>query len=338
MRHWAIDNLFPREHRIVNGSPEGTYKTWFNCALAVSIAMGKPFLGQEVRQGTVIIVDEETPKVDVDDRLSRLALHYGIKDWTTLPIVLRSKMGFRFGHKTELDKLLKVVIKVKPMLVTFDSLVAMIPGGRKGNSENDASLGITVRDDLTKVINEASNVLLCAHSKKPIAEISLSELKALEMQNIVRGSGAIIGEACDTGISLKKISEYPPRFVMIIKSRRVAIPLSHEDIYIELKEESYGKGWAKLIRIKPIALPPCKMAKDIFPAFKDVNTLVSQKQLGSDAYLHSRSAVREGIEELLARKVILNSTKPFHYSRNPNAESEVDAKYWQALTMKQEIK
>jgi len=316
---WIVKDWFPLKHRVMDTAPEGAYKTIRGVWLCICIASGTPFLGQTVKQGSVLIIDEETPEPSLHMHLQRFALGAGVKDWRELPITVESMKGFRFGRKTELMRILEKVQKLQPTLIRMDSVLAMLPAYRQGMVENDSSTGIALREDMNQLLNYTDMISISAHSKKEVAELNLKQIKVKEMQTIVRGHGSIVGEACDTGIIIKKISEYPQRglFAIVTKARRCGIPLSSQDIYVELKEEKYGQGWAKLERIEPVSIPPSKIAIELFQLFsKDPTKEFPQRDIRQMAALYQLKDIRDGIDELLQHNIIANSSKPFTYHLN----------------------
>ena len=327
---WYIEDWYPSGHRIMDTAVEGSCKTMLGCWLAICTATGTPFFGQAIKQGSVLIIDEETPIATLDDKLQRFAQGLNIKDWHTLPITIHSMEGYRFGRRTSLNWLLKMVMNEKYQLLRMDSVLAMLPGYRQGLVENDSSVGIALKDDLDKILSFVSNISISAHSKKAVAEMGLAQIKASDMQLIVRGSGSIVGEAADTGIVIKKISEHPLRFVIITKARRKAVPMTMQDVYVELVEESYGQGWARLERIEPIVLPPSPVAKALFGLFKPGGEVSAQHIVRSAAF-YTRNESRFGIEELIDRKVILNDNGAFTFRLNPLVNMQCEEHYWKAL-------
>ncbi|MCK4417435.1 MAG: AAA family ATPase, partial [Candidatus Latescibacteria bacterium] len=103
-----------RPHKNMLGNGEGGHKTQTCGQLAVCVAAGMPFLGLDVEQGSVMIVDEETRWEDLDFWLNRFALGLGHRDWRELPIVVKSKQGFRFSRRTELDRLIRELRQLQP--------------------------------------------------------------------------------------------------------------------------------------------------------------------------------------------------------------------------------
>lgn len=332
---WLIDDWFPLGHRGMDTAPEGSFKTMFGCWLAVCIASGTPVFGRPVKQGNVMIIDEETPESSLRFHLERFATGLGLK-LKDLPIHIECMKGFRFGRKTELDKLLHDILMINPTFIRMDSMLAMLPSGRQAIDENSSSLGETIRDDLNNILSPKCSVLLAAHAKKYIAEIPLNQLRGMQMQSIVRGHGSIVGEACDTGYIIKKISEYPDptRFCVVTIVRRQAIP-EKRDRYIEMKEKRYGSGWARLEEIPLDALPPSSLAKEIFPIFdqpgpKGRMNHSSQWLSRTFAFL-DRYQCKMGVQELLERKAIIQTT-PQNYIKNPNYMTDCSIEYLEGLT------
>ncbi len=327
---WLIEDWFPKGHKVMDTSTEGSFKTTTGCYVAVCVASGNRFLGKNVEQGPVLIVDEESPEADLVSRLERFALGFDYKSWRDLPIDLLSMKGFRFGRKTELDKILTVVKRVKPALIRIDSVLACLPSGRQGMGENNAEAGIAIRDDLNAILQEVpeSTIMISAHSRKFVGELGLAELRRYSIESLIRGHGSIAGEACDTGLILKKISVYPDptRFVILTRARRRAIPMSAKDVYVEFEEQKYGEDWAKLKEIAPVVIPPSKLARDLYPLFSETD--VKASDIVKAAAFYSKKECQIGVEELLERRVVVQVTgSPFAYKLNPGRASQADRGY-----------
>jgi len=315
-------------------APEGSFKTIWGCWLAVCIAAGYPVFGHAVRQGPVMLIDEETPETSLNYHLERFSkgIGYRYKDLPIYPFVME---GFRFNRKSLMNDLVKAVNSIKPVFIRMDSLLAMLPGGVQSRSENDSHLGEIIRDDLNRIISPDRSILLAAHSKKFIAELTFDEIKEHDMQSIVRGHGSIVGEGCDTGFIIKKVSENPnpTRFCIITRVRRQAIP-ANEIKYIEMVEQSYGEGWARLEEIPASKLPPSDQAKELFRLFKIAD--------GRGSYNHSSRWILQqmafqnkhycltGVSELVQRRAI-NETGPQNWEINQRRGSQCDQDYLKQL-------
>jgi len=339
---WFVKDWYPMGHRMMDTGVEGNGKTTFGCQLSVCTAAGKPFLGQEVQQGRVIIIDEETPEETLINHISRFALYFGYRDWRELPIEIYSMKGFRFARKTTMDWLLHIINRLgtdEPMLLRMDSVIAMLASGRQGMCENDSNTGIALKDDMNKLLLFVRNISISAHAKKYVTDMLPKQMRATDMQAIVRGHGSIVGEAADSGIVLKRISEFPEptRFVMVTKARRKAIPMSAQDIFVELDEEEYGRGWACLKRIEPIALPPTEIAKGLFTFFQNGDD-ISADHIVRKAALYSRTEIRNGLEELIERKAVVNLSEAFKYGLNPHISQQCEPEYLRKLKAKKTAK
>lgn len=84
---WLIENIWTAgSHGILGGEPK-TSKTSLALAAAVSVASGKPFLGEYPvhTQGPVLLVQEENAPWMIQDRMRKIARYYGLigrRDYT----------------------------------------------------------------------------------------------------------------------------------------------------------------------------------------------------------------------------------------------------------------
>jgi hypothetical protein len=330
---WIVKDWILAKHKGMICAPESSFKTMLTSNLAVCVASGNDHLGQKVEKGPVLIVDEETPWESLDKHLRRFAQGSGYRDWRELPIEVKSFTGFRLGRNTELMKLLSTIAMLKPILIILDSMIAMAPGGRQGLCENDSSIGVVIRDDLHKILDTAgkASCLLTVHGKKRYSQIPIDELQKLDMQEMVRGHGSIVGQGCDTGYMLGKISEYPKRslFAIVTKSRREGIPMSANIVYVELKEERYAEGWARLERISADSIPASDTARSMFPFFTD-NKLYTEQQITRTRAFSTREECRQGVKELIDHKVVLPDGVAT-YRLNPRYLNEVNPDYLTSL-------
>ncbi len=223
---------------------------------------------------------------------------------------------------------------VQPIFTRFDSLISMLPLGRQGINENSSQLGGIIGRDLNQVLAEMPGgfVQLAVHSKKEVAMKTIEELEKSQLQSIVRGHGSIVGEGADTGFILAKISEHPAptRFAVIIKPRRSPIPAAKTTIIVEIEEEAYGKGWARLKEIPVTMLPPSQYAKDVYKVLAD-NQEHSSREIVNKLALFSKNECANGIRELLIRNVIIQSKAPQSYRLNPRRYQQCNIEYMDAL-------
>lgn len=73
---WVVQDIWGEsEVGFISGLPK-SYKSWVAIDLAVSVASGTPFLGQfESKRGNVLLIQEEDPRVILQDRLVKVAGH-----------------------------------------------------------------------------------------------------------------------------------------------------------------------------------------------------------------------------------------------------------------------
>jgi hypothetical protein len=342
---WLIDEFLPLGHRAMDTAPEGCFKTQFGCWLAICIAAGKPVFGKDVFKGPVMIVDEESPPASLDKVINRFCSGLGVK-LGDLDLYRFSMEGFRFGVKSELTKLIDKVKVIKPVFIRMDSLLAMIPSGKTGLGENYSNLGEIISDDLTAILKATENqcsILISAHSKKSVSEMTLEEVDSSDMQTLVRGHGSIVGEGCDTGFAIHRESKYPEptRFSLLTKPRRDGIPMAQYPALIELVEERYAGGWARLEKIDNALIPPSSFALSLYPFLSEVYTGGGNPQRTAEEIVRkhafmTKSQCHQGMFELFSHKVIVNGNKPQSFTLNPN-EKEVEAQYLKILKTKKTI-
>jgi hypothetical protein len=328
---WLIDGMLPEGHKGMIANLEGGCKTTILAWVAICVALGKPVFGMPTQQGKVVMIDEETPWDSFERKLNRFALGFGFNSYQEIQgLTLLWKQGYRFSHKN--TEILEKIKKEKPVLVTIDALISCLPSGKQGLEENNSKTGIAVRDDLDKIIqaSTSSSILIAAHSSKTtVGNFEVEDYQKAEMTELVRGHGSLVGEACDTGYGLFKISEKPLRFVIIPKPRREPIPMNN--IYVEMKEESYGEGWARLEKIEPLSPPPSQAAIDLSTLFtENCNNEITAKEIRSQAATYTPSEVRLGLQQLRRRGVIITTRNNFSFKLNPEL-SGIDHEYLKQL-------
>ena len=142
---WLIPGYVPDKTVGFIVGPPGSFKTWIEFDMAVSLASGLPFLGDEKakpeRPGTVIIIQQEDALGPIADRLSTI---YMAKLGITAPhiedgvlhvefpkgklaIKLYKDRKFRFDNVKCVRNLAKAIKKHRPVAVFFDPLYSLVP-------------------------------------------------------------------------------------------------------------------------------------------------------------------------------------------------------------------
>lgn len=346
---WLVQGLMPNESKLLFGNGGGGFKTILLNYLVTCVASGMPFLKNtrlQVDKGCVMIADEETPTRSLNNWRMRFALGAG-KDLSQLPIGVRSKVGFKWRKETVgINPLIAAMKELEdkwgyPMkLLTIESVLKCIPiEGYKQLDENSSKLGVAISDDCDVIFDNfpGLTIAMSAHFGKLANRFSYVELRDTRMQDLVRGSGSIVEQGCDTGYKVFNLSvtknesdNTPTKFILMPSVRRDAIPMG--DLYVELQEpDGYGRGKASLVNILPETIPPsplaCELAKLAIPD-------VDQRKINTEAALHTREEKLSTVKELLENKIWLPGTAPLHYRINPNFVRDADPVYLKKLEEK----
>jgi hypothetical protein len=167
---------------ILGGQPN-VGKSWLAFDLALAMAGGDKWLDYfPTVQGTVLIVDEEGSLSAMYKRMVKLMEGRGIAG-LDLPVMLSVGKGNKFSDPKGLIAVKRMMDRVKPNLVIFDSLVRMHDGDE--NSNRDMSRFFEVSSDLKR--NFDSAVMFLHHLRKPSKE------DAGDVGDLLRGAGDIRG-------------------------------------------------------------------------------------------------------------------------------------------------
>lgn len=334
--NWIINDWYKTGDRIETIAPEGSFKTTWGACKAVCLASGNDCLGHRVKQGSVVIVDNETPRASLENHLDRFSQYFGFRGYSELPIYIYPSRDFVFDRKTELDNLAGFISKKQPVCIILDSLVSMLPLGRQRNlNENSSNLGGVLGRDLLDILNATGDAItdLAVHTKKPVSDYSINQLAHNDIQSLVRGHGSIVGQGADSCLILKKVSEHPAptRFCIITRSRRTAIPMDSKIIYVELKEQQYGHGLAHLEEIDPLSLPPSKEAKQVYLLLRSMTGAVATKIMVRELALLIKVQVSQALDELVKHKAVIEAQAGLSYFINQNIQIDCNKDYLNEL-------
>lgn len=138
---WGVEGWMPDETIAMAVAPPGTYKTWLELALAVSVASGRPFLGQHevVRSGPVIVIQQEDYHGQMAERLAVVMgslFDFGAgpsgddfeyRTPPSLPIFLHPDRRFRFDDQVVMASLEEKIDETGAVLVIVDPLYSTGP-------------------------------------------------------------------------------------------------------------------------------------------------------------------------------------------------------------------
>lgn len=141
---WIIEEFWGvGEQGIIAGEPK-TYKSVISTDLAISIATGKPFLGQYpvAKQGPVLMIQQENSPFIMKDRTMKIAMakglfhgdahatgsHLDVQFPDDVPLYMLNNSGFDLTDKDCLKMLDEKTKEVEPLLVILDPMYLMLGG------------------------------------------------------------------------------------------------------------------------------------------------------------------------------------------------------------------
>ena len=171
---WLIDGFLHDKRFAMLTSVPGKGKSIIALKIAVAIASGNPLFDKYpvLRQGAVLIIDEENGLPDLKDRYRKMQIPKG------LPIYFLSFQGVKMDNPSSVVKLTKVIREIQPVLVIGDSLIDL-----HAANENAANEMIPVMTEFKKIVNTGIGVFLLHHQGKGMRSQDDSS----------RGSGSIPG-------------------------------------------------------------------------------------------------------------------------------------------------
>ena len=135
---WLVEDWVPDCTVGSVTAPAGSHKTWLLLDLAVSVAMGAPFLGKYPvhRPGPVVVIQQEDPPALLAQRLGPLGIskQYIEKPYVEgtflctpkMPLFVCTGQDFSFEREESLLAMRSLVERVRPVLVILDPLYTMV--------------------------------------------------------------------------------------------------------------------------------------------------------------------------------------------------------------------
>tara|TARA_R110002072_G_scaffold59882_6_gene152225 strand:+ start:23623 stop:24576 length:954 start_codon:yes stop_codon:yes gene_type:complete len=165
-------------------------KSWLVHGLARSVALGIPWLGFEVRQGRVLIVDAELHQSELACRLRSVVSEGGDGEDIAVDILsLRGQMMDIYG----LASLFMEIEAGQYSLVVLDALYRFLP---RGCSENDNASMMSLYNAIDKIAHRLGAAVVVVHhsSKGSQSDKAITDV----------GSGAgSIARATDTHVAIR---------------------------------------------------------------------------------------------------------------------------------------
>ncbi len=148
---WLAEGFWVEgSHGIVAGEPK-TYKSTVVLDLAVSVASGRPFLGEFPvhAPGPVVVIQDENSTWTMQDRIRKIAASKGLTGTTrelgsdvelsfpgALPITLLNRYGYSLLEEADRSALETHIQSIHPRLIVLDPLYLML-GDADENSSKD---------------------------------------------------------------------------------------------------------------------------------------------------------------------------------------------------------
>lgn len=181
-----VPNMLPIGLSVLAGAPKRG-KSWLSLALALAVAGGKTFLGQQCRQGDVLYLDLESRKYRVQDRLAKLITG------PAPPRLYIAHDAAPLGDElyAQLDGWCKAV--QEPTLIIIDTLGRVRAGGKK-SSENAYESDTRMYGGLQKWATGHRLAVLVVHHLRKVKDSD-------DWFDKINGSNGLVG-AADTVFGL----------------------------------------------------------------------------------------------------------------------------------------
>lgn len=126
-----------RSHWIYSGPGAG--KTLFRIAVGMHVAAGIPFCGRPVKQGPVLLLEEDSPKGVIADYVRLLADIYHF-DLASLPFYVNRLQGYRATDPEAASAIETLILSLpqRPIWTIFDACERIVPSDRFNSKELDA--------------------------------------------------------------------------------------------------------------------------------------------------------------------------------------------------------
>jgi hypothetical protein len=280
---WCVEKLFARPSlNLLVGDP-GTKKTYLAIDLAVSVALGKPWLGHRVSTCPVLFVDEESGMYQLWGRLNS-ALHSHGAD-RGAPFYFVSLGGYDLRNSEDVEQLLSRAHSVDAGLIVIDALANLMR-----SSENNLASVQPVLFNLRRIADHCRAAVVVIHHNN--------------RGGLFRGSSSI-SAAMDLMLSLESPPEDTLIHIRALKARFYAPkPFSARAVFTKDPE---GKPLFRLEQVE--AEPPPSQSQPTAAQqgltlsilqFIASNQHATRQQLTRHISAHSQGSVRFAIQQLLS--------------------------------------
>jgi hypothetical protein len=333
MKKWLVKGLIPLGHAVLLLGQPHSVKSWFVEQLAVCVAAGRRFLGSDgfpVTQGSVIIVDEDTPTDTLEERITRLAAAIGVAV-ADLPIDILSMEGFSLDSGKRMKDLKNLISHLPPPVLVILDCLSGIAGTFDENSSRDA---LSAASRWNEIKAMGATVIITHHMSLKKA----GDSGAFDFTGAAMGSTHLIAK-CDTAIGMWRVEpELPTRSIVKAKPRRTALDVTWP-FAVELVEPE-DRSWVRLELGLELPVRPSRVARAVFPIFQQdeersltVNDVI--REVDGD---FSDRDIRDALHELESHDALTKDTDRgrshrFRYTINLHVDDDwvPTTEYWEQL-------
>ena len=134
---WIVDHLICEGSLSLIAADAGCGKTWASLDLASCIALGIPWLGMEVEQGNVLIIDEESGDDYLAKRFKQVITAHGGTEENT-PAFYISMDRTSLVSINDLREIKKLIIENNINFIVIDAAMDVLPGVKENASDEVA--------------------------------------------------------------------------------------------------------------------------------------------------------------------------------------------------------
>jgi len=131
---WLVDGLFSAGSLYMVVGEGGSKKTWLCLDMAVSVAIGEPWLERDTIPGPVLIIDEESGNRRISGRLGDVLR--GHQAGPDTPLYYVSLARFDLGQPDDINEITALILETGARLVIIDAMADIMPG-RDENAVKD---------------------------------------------------------------------------------------------------------------------------------------------------------------------------------------------------------
>jgi putative DNA primase/helicase len=150
-----------RTHWVYSGPGAGKTLTWI--AILMHVAAGKTFCGREVVQGTVLLIEEDSPDSVISEYVQMLAEIYEF-DLDTLPFYINRLRGIRITDEVGLENVISMIDRApaKPLVVALDACERLVPSDKFSSKELEPLSRLFIHCQSEQITN-----VMIDHTRKP---------------------------------------------------------------------------------------------------------------------------------------------------------------------------